>query len=117
LPSSWLSAASPLVFLGRAGGGLLLEGAGVLSVAAALLSWFEELQRRRLVAGERRGVMSMLGDEHRILSQHREPVVHPFGVGGVLPVWKEPGGVGEGRVAECGVGGRAAGCEFGHRGA
>ena len=36
-----------------------------------------------------------IGREHRILGQDREPVVHPFGVGGVLPVSEQPGGVGE----------------------
>jgi hypothetical protein len=71
----------------------------VLSMAAALLSWFEKSQLSRLVAGQRRGVMSMLGDEHRIRSQHREPVVHPFGVGGVMPVRKERCGVVEGQPA------------------
>ncbi len=35
------------------------------------------------------------GYEHHIFRQNREPVVHPFGVGDVLPVRKEPGGVGE----------------------
>jgi len=40
-----------------------------------------------------------IGHEHRILGQDREPVVHPFGVGGVLPVVEQPGGVGEGQPA------------------
>src|SRR4029453_16743211 len=66
---------------------------------AALLFWFEKSPLRRLVAGQRRVVISRLGDEHRIRRQHREPVVHPFGVGGVLPVRKEPCGVGEGQPA------------------
>ena len=51
------------------------------------------------MAGQLRVVTGMLGDEHRIRSQYREPVVHLFGVGGVLPVRKEPCGVGEGQPA------------------
>ena len=37
----------------------------------------------------------MLGYEHRILRQNREPVVHPFGIRGVLPVREEPCRVGK----------------------
>lgn len=36
-----------------------------------------------------------IGREHRVLRQDRQPVVHLFGVGGVLPVGEQPGGVGE----------------------
>lgn len=50
-------------------------------------------------AGQRQVVIGMLGYEHRIRRQYREPVVHPFGVGGVLPVRKEPCGVVEGQPA------------------
>ena len=40
-------------------------------------------------------MVSMLGYEHRILGQNREPVIHPFGIRGIPPVRKEPCGVGE----------------------
>ena len=33
--------------------------------------------------------------EQRVLTQHREPVVHPLGIGGVPPAGKQPRGVGE----------------------
>jgi hypothetical protein len=36
-----------------------------------------------------------MGYEHRVVGENREPVVHPFGIGGVLPVRKEPCGIGE----------------------
>ena len=42
---------------------------------------------------------SSAGYEQRILRQNGEPVVHPFGIGGVLPVRKEPRGIAEGQPA------------------
>jgi len=44
-------------------------------------------------------VGSSAGYEQRILRENGEPVVHPFGIGGVLPVRKEPGGIAEGQPA------------------
>ena len=37
----------------------------------------------------------VIGYEHCVLGQDREPVVHSFSIGGVPPVREEPGGVGE----------------------
>jgi hypothetical protein len=55
-------------------------------------------QRGRRAAAQARHCIALplrLGYEHRIFRQDREPVVHPFGIGRVLPVRKEPCGVGE----------------------
>ena len=40
-------------------------------------------------------VIGVLGYEQRIVGQDGEPVVHPFGIRGVLPVRKEPCAIGE----------------------
>jgi hypothetical protein len=39
------------------------------------------------------------GYRQRVLTEHREPVVHPLGVGGVPPTENQPPGVGERAVA------------------
>jgi hypothetical protein len=49
--------------------------------------------------GPVRWLSDAVGYEHRIFRQDREPVVHPFGISGIPPVRKEPGGVGEGQPA------------------
>jgi uncharacterized membrane protein YcaP (DUF421 family) len=51
----------------------------------------------RLGLGDAGRFDGVLGYEHRVVRQDREPVVHSFGIGGVPPVAEEPCPVGEGQ--------------------
>jgi Glyoxalase-like domain len=66
-----------------------------VTVDDALLSGDGRRKLRQSAAGCAAGTTSAQGYEHRVVGENREPVVHPFGIGEILPVRKEPSGIGE----------------------
>lgn len=76
---------SSLLFLSR------LMGEKLAGTPYAKYFLASELRPRRLDG--------VLGYEHRVVRQDREPVVHSLSVGGIAPVAKEPRRVGQGQPA------------------